>query len=110
MRPRELSANRRSEPHLRAVEFAQLGVAEEDAVYVLIHLFEPNLFVSEYFTDEHPAFMPTDVPAVVHPPSLERSRILEARYPAGEQPSAGNVDAPWRFVGQRFVRAFIVAH
>ena len=61
----------RPEPHFLAIEFAQLGIAEENTVNVLIHLFEADLLVAKHFADEHPAFMPTDVPAVVHPPSLE---------------------------------------
>jgi hypothetical protein len=79
-----LRSERRPKSHFRAVELAQLGVVKEDPVYVLIHLFQPDLFVAKDFADENPALMPTDVPAVVHPPSLERSGILEARYPAGE--------------------------
>ena len=77
-------SKRRSKPHFGAVELAHFSVAEEDAMYVFIHLFEADLLVAEHFADEHPALMPTDVPAVVHPPKLERSGILEARYPAGE--------------------------
>ena len=52
--------------HLGAVEFVQLGVAEEDAVHVFVHLLKPNLLVSENLADEGPAFMPADVSAVVH--------------------------------------------
>ena len=73
---RQLSCSKRwSEPHLGAVEFAQLGIAEEDPVHVLIHLFEPDLFVTEHFADENPALVPTDVSAVVYSPSLKRSGI-----------------------------------
>jgi hypothetical protein len=54
------------EPHLLAVEFAELGIAKEDAVHFIIHLFQPDLIVSEYFADEYLALMPTDVSTVVH--------------------------------------------
>jgi hypothetical protein len=92
-----------AEPHLGAVELAQLCVAEEDAVYVFVHLFESDLLVAEHFAYENAALVPTDVAAVIHSPRLERSWILKACHPAGEQPSAGYVDAPRRFVVQSFV-------
>jgi hypothetical protein len=57
-------SKRRSKPHFGAVEFAQFSVAEEDAMYVLIHLFEADLLIAEHFADEYPALMPTDVPGV----------------------------------------------
>jgi len=53
------------ESHFLAVEFAQLGIAKEDAVDLFIHLFEPDLFVSEYFADENPVLVPTSSPAVM---------------------------------------------
>jgi len=77
-------------------------------VHVFVHLLKPNFLVAEYLADKNPALVPTDVTAVVHPPRLERSWILKACHPAGEQPSAGYVDAPRRFVVQSFVGAFIV--
>src|SRR5665213_2392998 len=86
----------------------QLGVAEEDAVHVLVHLLKPNLLVAEYFADEDPALVPADVSAVVHTPRLERSGILEARHAPGQHSSAGHVDASWRLVGESFVWALMV--
>lgn len=59
------------ESHFRAVEFAQLGVVEEDAVHLLVHLFQSDLFVAQHFAHENPALMPTDVSAIVHSPCLE---------------------------------------
>ena len=66
-----LCSKRWTEPHLGAVELTQFGIAEEDAMHVLIHLFQPDLFVAEHLADENPALVPADVPAVVHSPRLE---------------------------------------
>jgi hypothetical protein len=55
-----------------AVEFAQFSIAKEDAVDFFIHLFEPDLFVSEYFAYKNPALVPTDISTVVHSPRLKR--------------------------------------
>ena len=65
-------SERRSKSHLCAVELTQFSVAEEDAVHVLVHLFQPDLFVAEDFADKDSALMPANVPAVVHSPRLER--------------------------------------
>jgi hypothetical protein len=78
MTTRDFSRSHRcAESHLGAVELAQFGVAEEDAMHVFIHLFEPGFFVAEYFADENPPLVPADISAVVHPPRLERSWILK---------------------------------
>src|ERR1700679_2967648 len=52
--------------------------------------------------------MPAYVSAVVYSPRLERPGILKARYAAGEEPSAGHVDAPWRLVGKSLMRALMI--
>jgi hypothetical protein len=44
-----------ADPHFGSVELAQLGVAEEYATHVFIHLLQPDLFVVEDFADENPA-------------------------------------------------------
>jgi hypothetical protein len=49
-------SERRSEPHLGAVELAQFRVAKENAMHVLIHLFKADFFVAEDFADENPEF------------------------------------------------------
>lgn len=64
-------SERRPEPHIGAVELAQLGVMEEDPVYVFIHLFQPDLFVTQHFADENATLVPADVSAVVDSPRLE---------------------------------------
>ncbi len=66
-----LGSKGRPEPHLGTVELTQLGVAEEDAVHVLIHLFESDLLVAEHFADENPTLVPADVAAVIHSPRLK---------------------------------------
>lgn len=66
-----ITSYRRAEPHLRTVELAQLGVAEEHPMHILIHLLEPDLFVAKNFADEDPTLVPTDVSAVVHSPRLK---------------------------------------
>ena len=99
-----------AEPHFGTVELAQLGIAKENAVYVLIHLLKPNLFVTENFANENSTLVPTDVFAVVYSSSLERSGIHEARHSAGKQPCAGYVDISRRLVGECFVRALMVEH
>jgi hypothetical protein len=48
---------------------------EEDPMYVFIHLFEADLLVAQNFAYENPSLVPTDVSAVVHSPSVERSGI-----------------------------------
>jgi hypothetical protein len=63
-----LGAKRRPEPHLGTVELPEFRVAKEDPVYVLVHLFQPDLFVAKYFADENSTFVPADVSAVVHSP------------------------------------------
>ncbi len=103
-----ITSDRRAEPHFGTVELTQLGVAKENAVYVLIHLFKPDLFVAEYLAHENAALVPADVSTVVHSPRLKRSRILKTCYPAGEQPSTWRVDASRRFVGKRFMWALKV--
>jgi hypothetical protein len=67
-----LCSQHRPEPHFIAVEFAQFSIAKEDAVDFFIHLFEPDLFVSEYFAYKNPALVPTDISTVVHSPRLKR--------------------------------------
>jgi hypothetical protein len=80
---------------------------KEDPVHVFIHLFKPDLLVPEHLADENPALVPADISAVIDSPSLKRSGIDEARYSAGQQASAGHIDASRRFVGQSFVGALI---
>ena len=60
-----------AKPHFRAVELAQLGVAKEDPMHVLIHQLKPDLFIAEDLANKNPALMPADVSAVVHSPGLE---------------------------------------
>jgi hypothetical protein len=79
----DLSCTERGpKPHFVSIELTEFGVAEEHAVHVLIHLFEPDLFVPKNFANKNPSLVPTDVSAVVHSPRLERSRILKSRYSA----------------------------
>jgi hypothetical protein len=66
-----LGAKGRAKPHLGAVELAELGVAEEGSMHVLIHLFQPDFFVAENLADENTALVPANVPAVVHSARLE---------------------------------------
>jgi hypothetical protein len=44
---------------------------EEDAMHVLVHLFESDLLVAQDFAHENSAFVPTDVSAVIHSPGLK---------------------------------------
>jgi hypothetical protein len=87
-------SKRRAEPHFGTVELAQFGIAKEDPMHVLIHLFQSDLFVAKDFANKNSTLMPANVSAVIHPPRLERSWVLKARYPAGQQSSTGHVDAP----------------
>jgi hypothetical protein len=64
-------SDRWAEPHLEAIELTQFSVTEENAVYVLIHLLKPNLFVTENSANENSTLVPTDVSAVVHSPRLK---------------------------------------
>ena len=48
-----LSPKHRPKTHVCAVEFAQLGVVEEDPVYVFVHLFQRDVFVAKNFADEY---------------------------------------------------------
>jgi hypothetical protein len=98
-------SERRAEPHFGTVKLPKFCVAEEDAVHIFIHLFEPDLFVPEHFTDEDPTLMPADVSAVVHSPRLKCFLILETRHAAWQHAGAWHVGASRRLVGQSFVRA-----
>jgi hypothetical protein len=103
-----LSSEHRPKAHVCAVKLPQLGVVEEDPVYVFVHLFQPDVFVSKNFAYENPTLVPADVSAVVHPPSQERLGILEARYATREHPSTGHINATWRFVTESLMRALMV--
>lgn len=64
--------NCRPETYSGAVELAQFGVAKEDRVHFLIHLFKSDLLVTEDLAQGSSALMPANASAVVHAPSLER--------------------------------------
>jgi hypothetical protein len=57
-------------PHFGGVELAQFGIAKENAVHFLVHLFEADLFVADDFANKSSALTSANVSAVVHPPRL----------------------------------------
>lgn len=74
-------SKRRAEPHLGAIELTQFGITEEDAMHVLIHLFQPDLFVAENFADEDPALMPANVPRCCLPAAFGTISDTESSLP-----------------------------
>src|ERR1700679_538117 len=87
---RQSCSDRGAGPLLGAIKLTQFRVAEENTAEVSIHLSRSGLLIAEHFADENPALMPAEVPAVDHPPRLGRPGILNARYPAGNEPRAGH--------------------
>jgi hypothetical protein len=65
-----------SELHLYAVELSKFGVAKKDAMDVLVHQLEADLFV-EPFADENPALTPANITAAIDPPGLKAFLVFE---------------------------------
>jgi hypothetical protein len=60
---------------------------EEDAMHVLVHLFESDLLIAQNLANENAAFVPTAVAAVIHshlatPPILWESAEAPRARPA----------------------------
>ena len=60
-----------------SVKLTNFNITKIDLVEVFIDLLEAESFKSKDLADEYPAFVPTDVAAVVHSPRHEPMRINE---------------------------------
>jgi hypothetical protein len=92
------------------IDLLDFDITKEDLVKVFADMLKADLFEAEYLADEHPALVPTDVAAVVHPSCQEALRVDEFDQCARKHHGAGLVNAAGRLVVQSFVRPLVVEH
>src|ERR1039457_1762409 len=73
-------------------------------------MLKADLFKAEYFADEHPVLVPTDVATVVHSSCQEACRVDELYQCARKHHGARLVNAAGGLVVQSLVRPLVVEH
>jgi hypothetical protein len=85
----------RPEAQCFRVKLANLNIPKIDLVEVFIGLLETEHLKSKDCADEHPAFVPADVAAVVHSPEHKPVRINELDRIARQKHRTWLIYAAW---------------